>query len=137
MRQICDEDGCVLAIILEEVDYMEGFDKRFFSDPADAIQVGSLFFARGSVVEPHRHKCKAPCADTVEVLLVLSGVLWASIFDDKGQCRDEFYVKRGDILVQKAGGHGFQFYDDARLLEIKTGPYEGRESDKAPIGVVT
>jgi len=133
MRQICDKDGCVLAIILEEEDYMQGSDKRFFSDPADAIQVGSLFFVKGSAVEPHRHKRKTVCADPMEVLLVLEGIMWASIFDGKGETRADMYVKKGDILIQKVGGHGFQFYGDARLLEIKTGPYAGKESDKEPI----
>ena len=133
MRQICDEDGCVLAIILEGADYMEGSDKRFFSDPADAIQVGSLFFHGGSNVDPHRHRCKKPCTEPMEVLLVLSGAPWVGIYDKTGKRVDDLWLQTGDILVQKMGGHEFLFVSDTRLLEIKTGPYEGRESDKAPI----
>lgn len=133
MRKICDKDGQVLAIVLRTADYMQSADKRFFSDPADAIQVGSMFFSKDSEVEPHRHNPREGRAAPAEVLLVLAGTLRACIFDEKGKSMTDFSLKVGDILIQRAGGHSFQFTSDTTLLEIKTGPYEGRGSDKAEI----
>jgi len=29
-----------------------------------------------------------------------------------------------------SGGHGFEFLEDTKMIEIKQGPYAGRDNDK-------
>lgn len=133
MRKIHDKDGLELATVLSIADYMQKTDKRFFSDPEDPIQVGSLFFPEGSAVAPHLHKVLDAPGSPMEVLLVLCGCPLANIFDANGSLVESFTLKLGDILIQKHGGHGFCFSSGTALLEIKRGPYHGKGSDKEPI----
>lgn len=137
MRTICDKDGKELATVLSRADYMDHNEKRFFSAMSDVIQVGSLFFAQGASVKPHRHLPRQGTGMPIEVLLVLSGSPVAEIYGKGDMMIDSFTLATGDILIQKAGGHAFQFPDKAMLLEIKRGPYCGRAVDKELIGVVT
>lgn len=130
MRTIIDKDGKELATVLSRTDYTEHNEKRFFSAMSDVIQVGSLFFAQGASVKPHRHLPKQSTGMPMEVLLVLSGSPVAEIYGKDDRMVDSFTLATGDILIQKAGGHAFQFSDKAMLLEVKLGPYCGRAMDK-------
>ncbi len=132
-------NGEDLALVLTPRDYVKGEGKRFFSDPSDALQVGSLAFLKGSTVEAHRHLPKPRGdIDPVEVIIVLIGVATASVYDDAGRFVESVMLNVGDMLIQRGGGHGFSFpVRDTVLLEIKCGPYLDRESDKMPLlGVV-
>ena len=133
MRKICDKYGSVLVLVLETQDYIQREDKMFFSDAGDALQIGSLFFPGDSVVEPHIHKPKKPPDNPMEVLLLFRGRMEADIYDEEHKMVATLELKPGDILIQKRGGHGFRFPVKATLLEIKLGPYDGRDSDKEMI----
>ena len=130
MITIYDKDEQTVAVVLNKDDYMQQVDKRFFSYPADTIQVGSLFFPKNSSVAPHIHKQKEPSTNPMEVLMVLRGKVSADIYDNNKQIVTGIELKMGDILIQKCGGHGFKFNSKTVLLEIKQGPYYGRDSDK-------
>ena len=39
-------------------------------------------------------------------------------------------LKGGDSMLQFSGGHGFEFQEDSRLLEVKQGPYVSHQLDK-------
>jgi len=133
MRTIIDNNGQELATILKAADYLQCTDKRFYSAPDDVLQVGSLFFPPGSTVAPHRHKHKDVTSAPMEVLLVLCGGPTASIYDDNGCLVEAVALVTGDILIQKRGGHGFSFPHKTVLLEVKRGPYSGKEADKEPL----
>jgi len=130
MKTIYDKEGIEVAIVLRSVDYVQQNDKHFFSEVEDTLQIGSLFFKKDSGVEAHVHQTKDIPNNPMEVLLVLSGWAWADIYADDHVFMDSVELKTGDILIQKRGGHGFRFVSDTNLLEIKTGPYYGKESDK-------
>ena len=133
MRTIKDLKGNELAVILNIQDYVNHAEKRFYSKPEDSIQVGSLFFDQYSEVPAHLHKPKTNSRTPMEVLLVLYGSPTAEIYDaDKKQIAI-VELSAGDVLIQKSGGHGFQFLHKAMMLEIKSGPYHGKESDKEMI----
>lgn len=130
MKTILDNNGQELATILKATDYLQCTDKRFFSAPDDVLQVGSLFFPPDSAVAPHRHKTKDAVGTPMEVLIVLCGGPQASIYDYEGRLVETIQLVTGDILIQKRGGHGFDFPHKTVLLEVKRGPYSGKESDK-------
>ena len=133
MKQVCDKYGSVLVLVLGTKDYIQQKDKRFFSASGDILQIGSLFFPRNSIVAPHIHQHKEHTADSMEVLLLFDGRMEADIYDEEHQLVESLKLKPGDILIQKRGGHGFRFPVKATLLEIKLGPYDGRDSDKEMI----
>jgi hypothetical protein len=125
--------GQTLAIVLSPSDYMQHSKKVFFTDTRDLLQVGSLFFPGGSKVAPHRHRVKENDEAPMEVILVLCGHGVVSVYDTDGAFAECFEVRTGDIVIQKRGGHGFEWTADTAILEVKTGPYLGQDSDKEPI----
>ena len=131
MRLIKDAHGTEVAMILDTSDYTGHKEKMFFSNYEDTLQVGSLFFISGSKVVPHKHLPIEAGGSPMEIILVLSGKATASFFNDDGKLIEQTVVVTGDLLIQKAGGHGFEFTgSDATFLEIKRGPYRGRDFDK-------
>lgn len=133
MRTIYGRDQTELAVILELGDYAQDNDKRFFTDPGDTVQVGSLFFKGGSEVDAHIHKPIESLGNPMEVLLVVYGIVVTDIYGVDKRFVERCVLKNGDILIQKAGGHGFSFPNGATVLEIKRGPYHGKKSDKEMI----
>jgi len=133
MQAIVDKKGKPLALILQTMDYMMGTDKRFFNNSDEVLQIGALFFEKGSEVKPHIHKTKESSNLPMECILVLAGEADAEIYDDDKRFIELVHLVVGDILIQKRGGHGFRFPNDARFLEIKRGPYHSKESDKEMI----
>lgn len=133
MRKVIGKGGVELAVVLGTDDYMQCTDKRFFSDNGDTLQVGSLFFPQGAEVAPHKHKLKEDASAPMEVLIVLCGAPIASIYDEDHSLVETVELRVGDILIQKHGGHGFKFAHKSALLEIKRGPYHGKDSDKEAI----
>lgn len=133
MITVCDKKGVELAVVLETWDYIQRGDTAFFSDPKDSIQIGSLLFLQDSVVLPHIHKAKDAERLPMEILLLFQGRVEVDIYNNERELAGQLLLKPGDILIQKSGGHGFRFPVKATLLEVKLGPYDGRESDKEMI----
>ena len=131
MRVIYGKDNVELAIILEKKDYAQQKHKRFFTDDNDTLQVGSLYFGEGSNVEPHTHKSRETPHNPMEIIIVVRGIANAEIYDTDGSLVDTVGLLKNDMLIQKHGGHSFQFLKNTTLLEIKNGPYKGKEYDKA------
>lgn len=129
MRTIT-KNGEVLALLLGTTDYLQHSKKHFFTETADSMQVGSLFFAQGSHVAPHRHKATEIPETPMEVILVLCGGGLASIYGTDGDLVVSFDIRTGDLLIQKRGGHAFEWTSDTTILEVKLGPYLGRDYDK-------
>ena len=130
MKAIFGKSGKELAVILQPMDYMMGTDKKFFNNSDETLQIGALFFTPKTTVPAHIHKPIAASSMPMEILLVLAGEVQGGIYDDNKRFVEAIALRVGDILVQKRGGHGFSFSSDARLLEIKRGPYHGKTSDK-------
>lgn len=109
----------------------------FLTDPSQPAQVGVLHRKAGDRVEPHAHFPRARLVEkTQEVLVVQSGSLVLSLFASDGRRLQEFTLLGGDVAVLLAGGHAISFISDTTILEVKTGPYGGKEIDKYPLQVV-
>ncbi len=66
---------------------------------------------------------------TQEVLYVKSGKVRVNFFDDNKNVFEGRIIARGDLIFLASGGHGFEFLEDAEMIEVKQGPYAG-EDDK-------
>lgn len=133
MKEVKDQFTKTMAVILNPSDYMQTSEKVFFTRTEDILQVGSLFFPQGSKVQPHIHKLRQVSRAPMEVVIVLRGVANCEIYDEEKNLIDTCQIRKGDIVIQHSGGHGFTFLEDAILLEVKNGPYYGKDSDKVMI----
>jgi hypothetical protein len=60
----------------------------------------------------------------------MQGKVKVTFFDADGSQVAERTLTKGDSLLQLSGGHGFQFGETTRLIEVKMGPYTTLENDK-------
>ena len=79
----------------------------------------------------HYHN-KVPRVEiTGEVLVVMTGSIRATLYDDNNGQICQLKVASGDVLILLSGGHGYEILeDDTHVLEIKNGPYLGAEIDR-------
>jgi CRP-like cAMP-binding protein len=96
----------------------------FFSADEDFLQVGMHNRLKNENIKAHYHQFSKTEVDSLEeVVLVLSGKLKVSFFDDSGKKINSKILLAGDILVQLSLGHAFEFLEDSRLFEVKQGPF--------------
>jgi hypothetical protein len=107
----------------------------FYSEDNDAIQVGIWSYDGGKVLAPHIHNLIPKTSNrTCEVLYVISGSIHADVYDENAEIICGLEIKRGDILICLAGGHGYRILEPGTLvLEVKNGPYFGPEMDRRRI----
>ncbi|MBI1860620.1 MAG: hypothetical protein HYR96_06860 [Deltaproteobacteria bacterium] len=110
-------------------------EKTSFLTPlSEPIQLGIGVFKKGGCVEPHRHRGKAAVVEEFqEFIMVKRGKVIASVYDTSDTLLKEFEMGPGDSLLLLRGGHAFHFLEDTEFLELKQGPYLGRENMKTLI----
>ncbi len=59
---------------------------------------------------------------TQEVLFVKSGSVRVDFYTD-GQHYSKAGFFQWDVILLAAGGHGFEFLEEAEIIEVKQGPY--------------
>ena len=131
-EKIVDND-ILLAIITREEDWEKG--SHFISADEDFQQVGLWNYDKGHVFLPHIHlSFDRKVSKTQEVIFVKSGRLKANIFSDSEALVASVELKTGDVAIFLNGGHGYEVLDDnTRVLEVKNGPYVGKEQDRKRI----
>lgn len=107
-------------------------DRTNLSPDAEFLQVSMLHLAAGQRVPPHLHvkrPADAPAPPrTQECWIVIRGLVVATLFDTDGQPLSRVELPGGTILVTFNGGHAMECPDgDTVMLEVKTGPYLGRD----------
>lgn len=102
-------------------------EKTTFVTPNEAnFQAGFIVYPAGHEIPRHVHKpLERQIVGTSEALLVRKGSLRVDFYTDDQRYAGSEELKRGDLILFLAGGHGFELHDDCVLLEIKQGPYIG------------
>ena len=136
MRQVKLRDE-LYAIIVSPDDFTDGIN--FVSAAEWPFQLGLLMHKSGHTIAPHRHTAQPGrvIAQTQEFLLVVSGTMEVDFFDVDGQWFDTQRLTSGEALLHIQGGHGFRFMEKTRVLELKQGPYLGKDKEKEMIGTVS
>jgi hypothetical protein len=121
--------GKTIAIILRR--HFSAAESRFFS-PADfSQQFGFLVHHRGHIIPAHFHKkIQREIFLTQEVLLIKKGEIQVNLYSNEQQFLTSRVLHAGDIIFLCSGGHGFTMRQDCEIVEVKQGPYSGRDSDK-------
>jgi cupin fold WbuC family metalloprotein len=119
-----EKDGEIYAILLRREFREPG--PSFFTPGEFSQQLGMLIHPKGKVVKRHRHKpVKREIFRTQEVLVLLDGRIRVELFDDDGAPLKRVILKGGDAILLARGGHKVHVLDDAKIIEVKQGPYAG------------
>ena len=97
------------------------------------IQVSALQLEEGSTFRPHKHIWKeAPEPEVIaqESWCIMKGRVKAHFYDLDDSLIGEYELNEGDISLTFEGGHTYTIFEDAKVYEYKTGPYQGVEKDK-------
>jgi cupin fold WbuC family metalloprotein len=99
---------------------------NFFTPGEFSQQLGMLIHPKGKIVKRHRHKLvKREIFRTQEVLVLLEGKIRVELFDDEGDKLKTVILKPGDAILLAQGGHKVKVLEDAKIIEVKQGPYAG------------
>lgn len=132
MLEIVSTDGKLLAIFIGAT-YQSG-KTSFLTPDCEPIQIGLGHYGKGAMVVPHSHVgLPANITEFQEFIQVRSGKVIADVFDTNDHFVRSFEMLPGDSLFLLRGGHGFHFVEDTEFLELKQGPYLGREKMKRPL----
>lgn len=119
----------IIAIILRS-----DFSKKgasFFTTQEDPFQLGVLSYERGKNILAHKHiEIKRDIKSVSEVLVVLCGKVKVTFYNDDNKSIGFKILKAGDAILMKKLGHGLKLLEDSKIIEIKQGPYLGKENDK-------
>lgn len=121
-----EHNGVNLGAIVRSTYHNSGIG--FFSDDNDGLQLGYMNRPDNYVIAPHTHnKIKREVFFTEEILFIRSGMVRVDFYDEEQQYIESHIVHSGDIVILKAGGHGFKILERADIFEVKQGPYLGAQ----------
>ena len=129
IEQIHSDDK-LLAIIIRSSLSSQGY--HFFSNPTDQLQCGINFYKAGYRVEPHFHNLNTSVATTrtLEIIHIEEGKTKLSIFSEHKTLVKMTELLMGDTVILFQGGHSLEILQPTKILEIKPGPYLGKEKEK-------
>lgn len=96
------------------------------------LQVSCFELEGGKTFRPHKHVRKESVHTiTQESWVVLSGCVRATLYDIDDSIIAEPILEAGDCSITFYGGHNYKaLRDGTKVLEFKTGPYQGQLADK-------
>ncbi|MCX6580697.1 MAG: hypothetical protein NT166_11000 [Candidatus Aminicenantes bacterium] len=119
----------IIAIILR-ADF-QAKETRFFSPSEFSQQLGFLPHPEGHVIPAHFHKkVQREIALTQEVLFLRKGKVEVNFYTIEKEYITSRVLDAGDVVFLCSGGHGFKILEDAEMIEVKQGPYSGKDGDK-------
>jgi len=132
--EIYDNKGNILATIIRSVyEFAKKVAKQssFVTDPSIELQVGILRLDKGHKIKPHLHRrWERKIERTIEILYIVSGKLRVDFYDEDKVYRRSVIVENDSLIISYRGYHAFEILEESVILEIKQGPYLGRDVDK-------
>lgn len=131
----------LLAVILrsDALEELRSSGKKisFHTPEHFPLQVGLHSRQKGDVVSAHfhRHFPELKNLPVQEFFYVKSGRVKIDLFDEQENDAkvSEVIAGEGDTVLLNTG-HGLTFLEDSELIELKQGPYRGRDEEKRFIG---
>lgn len=125
----------LLSIIIRSDFSAEGIE--FFTPPDFSQQLAYMKRSKGYVIDPHVHNpVPREVVYTQEVLVIRRGRVRVDFYDDDRTYIESRSLGAGDVILLAYGGHGFEFEDEAEIIEVKQGPYAG-DTDKVRFASTT
>lgn len=128
MIKIIEDNNQIYAKIIRASYQSKGTE--FFTDKNDEIQIGYIEYPKNHKTGAHYHNhLNKETNRTDEILIVQEGCARVDFYNLKGEYIKSSEIFKGDILIVHKGGHNIIFYEDTRVLAIKSGVYD-KKSDK-------
>jgi uncharacterized protein YjlB len=123
IEEIKYQNKIFAVIVYGNVEEKEGV--QFFTPDQYALQMGKHVHKRGKMIKAHAHlpvrmELSGPLQ---EVLYIQEGKVKITFYGDKDEALESTIIKQGDMILLREGGHGFEFLEDTKMIEIKQGPY--------------
>lgn len=132
LEEIRAGDGALVAIIVRRDFRKEGCN--FLTKEDFPLQMGINSYPKGERIKAHFHLKKSVLIEVLqELLLIRVGKVIVNLYDSKSAFLESVTLESGDLIFFAGGGHGLEICEDTTFLEIKQGPYIGREKDKVSI----
>lgn len=121
--------GKLVAIVVLAAHPIDNIE--FVTDEQQPLQVGLHRKAAGIKLTPHIHLSNTKVITEIqEVLYVVEGKIRVRLYTIDGEEIDVIDLGTGDSIVQISLGHGVEILEDAKIFEVKQGPYPGTQHAK-------
>ena len=129
MEEVKSDDGKTIAIVVKRDFKKDGVN--FVSKPDFPLQLGISTYKKGDKIKPHSHIEREIKINKIqEVVHIESGRTIVNLYDLDGKKIKSVELSEEDTIFFVDGGHGFKVLEDTRLIEVKQGPYVGKDKDK-------
>jgi len=121
-------NGNTLAIVVRSSFNTPGLS--FLTPDNFPLQMGMHLRPAKTHIEPHQHQ---PFTDiktlpTQEFFYIIDGKVEVNLFYKKKK-HSTITLNKGDMILLNTG-HEITFLEDTKIVEIKQGPYRGKEQEK-------
>jgi cupin fold WbuC family metalloprotein len=121
--------GQQVAIIVRSQHKINNLE--FFTDDQNPLQVGIHQKKKGTTLTPHIHLSNTKVISEIqEVLYIIEGKVKVTYYTIDGDVIGTYVLAAGDSLIHFRMGHGFEILEDAKIFEVKQGPYPGTQHAK-------
>ena len=102
------------------------------TDEKQPLQILTLKHKKEKEVWPHFHKPTRRKTEALqECVIVIEGKIKITLYGYDKKKFKEFYLKSGELFMLVDGGHSLKVIENAKIYEIKNGPYiDDREDIK-------
>jgi quercetin dioxygenase-like cupin family protein len=129
MLETIKKDDRILAILYKPEKSKEK-ELNFITPNDFSLQVGVHNRKKTEEINPHKHKSREHILlPTQEFFYVDSGKVKVDVYDEKDKLFKTAILEKGDFIILNSA-HGLTFLEDTRMIEIKQGPYPGKENEK-------
>ena len=129
LEKIRSNNGSTIAIVVRKNFKKEGMN--FLSEDIFPLQLGVNSYKKGYKIDGHFHQKREVMVDNFqEVIYFKSGKALVKLFDLNKKLVESISLSAGDLIFFVDGGHGFEMSEDTTFIEIKQGPYFGKDKDK-------
>ena len=129
MEEIKSNDGKIIAIVVKK-----NFDENginFVSKKEFPLQLGVNSYKKEIKIKPHFHIEKDIMINKIqEIVHIENGKVIVNLYDLSGKKFKSVMLSMGDTIFFVDGGHGFEILEDTKIIEVKQGPYFGKDKDK-------
>jgi hypothetical protein len=126
LEEITSACGQIIAIVIKKDFKKSGVN--FISKNDFPLQLGINSYAKGSKIKPHVHLDRE-----VRIVFIKNGAVLVNLYDSNRLLFKSFKLATGDLIFFVSGGHGFEILKDSTIIEVKQGPYFGKDQDKTMI----
>ena len=129
LEEIKSSDGSTIAIVVRNSFHKAGIN--FLSEDTFPFQLGVNSYKKGYTIQSHFHQKRKIVVNSIqEVIYFKSGSALVKLYDLNKKLVKSLSLSTGDLIFLIVGGHGFEMSEDTTFIEVKQGPYLGKDNDK-------